>query len=248
MSLLQRLNVSTEEQRSIGSTVGRIHSINEFFADAVDGLKSADFVSAIGKSSPWLSALGSTIADVVPVVKFAVMLFERLTSIDDPARLGLLAFTLAYEQSLVQAAEAVGAPRHAMAKPEVLSAKLRSMGDVMPEEALDFTRVTFADALAHPFVKYADELLNECTAGVGYNAAERLKLQNEVHQRFVVHLKTLLSHRDTREKFAPFRTYMEAGTGERTSIAALMEHAAYQRALYQEYPVFGKEAFALSHI
>src|SRR6185436_9504927 len=40
----------------------------------------------------------------------------------------------------------------------------------------------------------------------------------------------------------------DAGTSETSSNAALLEHAQYQRALFEERPVFGKEVFALQHV
>jgi hypothetical protein len=247
-TLVTRLGLSQQDQRSLAKTVGRVKSINEFFADTLDGLKSVDFVEAAQKASPWLAAIGSTVADVVPAVKFVVKLFEKLTAMNDPTTLGVLAFTVAYEQSVVQAVRAVGAPAGAVGDVKVLTQNLRSVADAIPEAALDFTRVSFPDALAHPFVQHADGILDESARAVGYTELQRRELTNEVHQRFTVHLKTLVSHRDTTAKFEPFTRFLEVGGGDNAAIAALMDHAQYQRALFQERPVFGKEVFALSHV
>jgi hypothetical protein len=248
MNLLERFDVSTEEQRAITKTVGRVKSVSEFVADAVEATKSLDFVEAMAKASPFISAVGDSLADAIPVVKFVVKLLGRLTGVSDPNKLGLLAFTMAYEQSLVQAVRVVGAPPNTIGEPKILATKIRLFDNALPATALDFGRLALSDALQHPFIVSADEILLEGAKGVGYNEKQRLQLQNEVHQRFVVHLKTLLSHGDTKEKFAPFRELLQLDTAERQSIAALMEHAQYQRALFEEMPVFGKEAFALGHV
>ncbi|HEX9983920.1 MAG TPA: pentapeptide repeat-containing protein [Thermoanaerobaculia bacterium] len=246
--LSTRLGLSQQDQRSLAKTVGRVKTINEFFADAVDGLKGIDFVEAAQKASPWLAAIGSSVADVVPAVKFVVKLFEKLTAIDDPASLGLLAYTVAYEQAVLQAVRAVGRPAGAAGETKVLSEKLRSVADAMPEEILDFTRVSFGSLLAHPFITHADLILEDSAGAVGYTERQRRELTNEVHQRFTVHLKTLLSHRDTAAKFEPFTRFLELRGGDAPAVVALMEHAQYHRALFQERPVFGKEVFALSHV
>lgn len=247
-ALIPRLGLSQQDQRSLAKTVGRVKSINEFFADALDGVKSLDFVEAAEKASPWVAAIASSVADVIPAVKFVVKLFEKLTAIDDPAALGQLAFTVAYQQSVLQAVRAVGAPAGAAGDVQVVSQQLRAIADVIPQAALDFTRVSLTDALAHPFVNHADAILEESARAVGYTDRQRLDVVNEVHQRLGVHLKTLVSHRSTAAKFEPFTKFLERGGTDNAAVAALMEHAQYQRALFQERPVFGKEVFPLSRV
>ncbi|MDQ3280762.1 MAG: pentapeptide repeat-containing protein [Acidobacteriota bacterium] len=95
---------------------------------------------------------------------------------------------------------------------------------------------------------HADAILGVALEELGYAETQRRAVTNDLHQRFVMHFKTLVSHGDTREKFAPLRDRLAAGTKDRSATAALLEHAQYQRALFEERPVFGREVFALRHV
>ncbi|HXO40343.1 MAG TPA: pentapeptide repeat-containing protein [Thermoanaerobaculia bacterium] len=112
----------------------------------------------------------------------------------------------------------------------------------------DLEHFTFGDAFLHPFVRDCDRLLEAYAAAAGYSVEQRRSLQNEVHQRFVSNLKTLLSHGETREKFAALRDRMSLGTGDAAVLGALADHAEYQRWLFEEQPVFGQEPFTLAQV
>ncbi len=113
---------------------------------------------------------------------------------------------------------------------------------------LDFARFTFANALEHPFLTAADAMLTQYVEAIGYEPAEGRVLLSQVHLRFLGIFKTLLAHGDTRERFAPLTEAIRLGSGERQAAEALLEHADYQRWLFEEQPVFGKEPFALKHV
>lgn len=230
--------MSLSEKRSPAKTLGSFKSISKFLGDAMDGLKGADFVKAVGAASPWLGAIGKSAGDALPPVKFVLSLFENAVAITDPNELAELAFSVSYEHAVEQAVEAVGTPSQPVRS-------LRNLQDSMPDAALDFSHLTYDQLLLHPFIQYADGILDSCLEDVGYDKTQRLLFQNEVHKRFVTHFKTLISHGDTIEKFSPLREILAR---DGSSEAALLEHAQYQRALYEERPVFGKEVFALRHV
>jgi hypothetical protein len=252
MSFLQRhFGLSTEEEESVAKTVGRVQSIGDFLADVVEGAKVLPFVKALSGLSPWVDAIGGSVTDAVPAVKFVASVLDRVTGRNDPNELGRLAFTIAYQHSLVQAAQVFGRRPDALyvaVDPRAVARQLRNLSASMTEEVLDFCRSPLSDALLHPFVKRADDMLRTSALAAGFMDDDVLRLQHELHQRFIVHLQTLLSHRDTAQKFEPFRTRLELGTGANAAVLALTEHAQYHRALYQEAPVFGSEPFALQHI
>ena len=231
-----------------GKTVAKLKSITTFLNDAVEGLKDVPFTKAVAAASPWVQAVGGSIAAAVPPIKFALTLFEKLTAIPDPNELAELAFTLSYEHALAQAVEIVGEPRKLAGSAADVRKRLRELEGAIPNDARDFTRISYDDLLLHPFVTWADGIVEEVLREIGYDDVQRREFLNELHPRFVTHFKTLISHGDTRAKFAPLRERLETGTSDASSTAALLEHAQYQRALFEERPVFGKEVFALRHV
>ena len=61
-------------------------------------------------------------------------------------------------------------------------------------------------------------------------------------------LKGILSHGSTRERFTPFRDQMTLDTLEARAYDALLEHADFQRWLFEEQPVLGREPFTLAQV
>jgi uncharacterized protein YjbI with pentapeptide repeats len=240
--------LENSEKRSISATLSGFKGVTSFLTDVVEGFKGVPFSKAIAAASPWLEAAGDTLAAALPPVKFVLTLFAKLTAIPDPDELAELAFTLSYEHALGQAIGIVGEPKKSGAGVDDAVKRLRNIQDSMPEIALDFSRLSYDDLLVHPFIRRADEITTEVLRGVGYNAQQIVAIFNALHIRFVTHFKTLISHGDTKEKFAPLYAILAIGTGDRSAAAALLEHAQYQRALFEERPVFGKEVFALQHV
>jgi hypothetical protein len=91
--------------------------------------------------------------------------------------------------------------------------RLRNIGEAMPEGALDFTRLTYNDLLIHPFIRWADDISREVLLNVGYTQLQVTTIFNELHSRFLTHFKTLVSHGDTREKFAASGSASRGGYG-----------------------------------
>jgi hypothetical protein len=247
-SLIKVLGLSHEERRSVEKTVGRIRSVSEFLSDAVDAVKELDFVEALQKALPWADAIMGSAHDAFPAVKFVTKLFGRLTGQNDPDALALIAFTSVYQQSVNQAVRAVGAPRRPHGDVEQVREQLCNLDDSLVASALDFSGLSIEGALDHPFVTHADGMLAVAAEGAGYDEQQRLALQRQVHQRFVTALKRLLSHGDTAAKFEPLRQRLALGAEETNAYTALARHAEYQRTLFEEAPVFGKEVFPLAQI
>jgi len=244
--LVQVLDLSLQEQNRLGKLLSRIKTVNEFLKDALDGFKDAGFVKALAEALPWAEAAVQGAKEVVPAVKFVVAVFEKLTRTPDPKALAYLAFTLAYQRAVEQAVTALGEPSDPRRIDDEVKAQLVAREDDVA--TLDFSRFSLGDVLLHPFVKQADAALEQCAEAAGYDEKQQRALVGDVHQRFVVGLKTLLAHGDSREKFAPLADFLHYGTGEAASYAALIEHADYQRRLFEETPVFGKEPFSLAHV
>ena len=219
-----------------------LKSFAKYLDEAVQASKNLPFVEAIAKAAPWwVPALGKSLAESVAPIKFVASIFEALTAVPDPAELGRIAFTVSYEHAVVQAAAVIGAPKET-------AKQFRHIDEAIPSPALDFSALSYDMLVLHPFIAYADGILEETLLGAGYSERQRREFINDVHQRFVTHFKTLLSHGDTREKFTPLRDLLAISTDQKSAVAALLEHAEYQRALFDERPVFGKEAFALSDV
>ncbi len=240
------LKLDSAQKTRLGNLAGRLKGVTEFLSSAVESFKEAGFVEAIGNALPWAGALGEALGETVAPVKFVVAFFAKLTEINDPNQLGLIACTLAYQRSVEQAASAIGIPTEASRSKSELRQRLAELET--PEEAIHFHTFSFAGALSHPFIVSADRALESFAEGMGFSDQQRRTLVGEVHQRFVPHLKTLLSHGDSRDRFAPFADILRFQTKEEAAYAALAEHADFQRWQFEERPVFGSEPFALAQV
>ncbi|MBA3240576.1 MAG: pentapeptide repeat-containing protein [Acidobacteria bacterium] len=244
------LHLDQHAKRRISRIAGATKSITEFLADAVEKAKTLPFPEAIRQAAPWaepaIGAAAETVGEVLPPVKFLVKLAHKITEINDPEELGHLACTVAYERAAEQAIGVVGGPveeKHASKEVKEQLSLLK------PSEDVDLGAFTYDNALDHEFFKRAELNLQTALLIVGYSGPQVDRITGEIKDRFVVCLRTLLSQRDTAEKFAPFKEYIElGGAKERQAYKALADHARYQRWLFEEAPVLGKSPFALQHI
>src|SRR4051794_19164945 len=83
-TLVRMFRLEPDEKEALGKTLGRIKTVQEFLADAAEGIKDTGFPKAIAASIPWIGPLGEAAAEAVAPIKFLVKLFEKLTKIDDP--------------------------------------------------------------------------------------------------------------------------------------------------------------------
>jgi hypothetical protein len=105
------LSLKPNEKRSLGKFLGKIKGIDEFLADAFEGLKHVDFLQALGDALPWAGAFTDALGEAIPPVKFVVKLFSKLTEEKDPSALAYLACTLSYQRAVEQAAKTQGPPK-----------------------------------------------------------------------------------------------------------------------------------------
>lgn len=220
-----------------------VETLSEVLGNAGEALGKIPSVSeAINKAVPWLSDVG----DWLPPLKFVANILKRATRQDDPNQLGYIACQTAYLRSMHQAFQAIGGPATPKSALSDLKTKLKALE---PAADINFKELDYAHALQHPFVVNADRMLDYFAENIGYTEPERRKLRGELHVRFVSHLKTILSHGETREQFTPFRELIEMQGGkEALAYGALLQHADYQRRQYEELPVLDIEPFALQHV
>ncbi|MBS1826207.1 MAG: hypothetical protein JST93_12870, partial [Acidobacteria bacterium] len=74
------------------------------------------------------------------------------------------------------------------------------------------------------------------------------KILESTNDSFVPLLQNILAHGDTKDKFEPFRLWLEGDVDYRQSAAALRHHQVRLRELYRKEPVLGKEPFSLADI
>lgn len=240
------------EKDQVGGTIARLKSVSEMLADVVEATKGLDVVKALAEASPWAEALGKSLGDALPPVRFALKLFEELGKVDDPGELGYLAATLAYQRAVEQALPEVlrseAGKRIQAADLKVRKGAVQDLRSAVPPEEYDFSHFSFDRALNSAFIQDADRFLEISTNGLGFDDSAFRALQHEVHRRFVPNFKGILSHGSTRERFAPFRELMMLDTQEARAYDALLEHADFQRWLFEEQPVLGREPFTLAQV
>jgi hypothetical protein len=245
-TLMEKLSLSQQEKSRLGKRLSKIKSVSKFLSDAIDAFKDTSLPSAIAKAAPWAGMIGKAAGEIVPPVKFAIAVVEKLTTEHDPEALGYFACTLAYQRGIQQTVDTLEVPIVSKKEERELAAKVNGLKSGIDDVSMkDFS---FGNALSHPFIKKADEALRTYSDVMGYSATQSRQLVSGVHTRFVGNLKTLLSHGKLKERFEPFTQLMELGTGEQQAYEALYEHAEYQRWQFEEDPVFKKEPFALAHI
>jgi len=249
--LQNRSENDVAKKDQLGGALGKYKRVHELLADVVEATENLDILGALKEASPWAEAFGNALGDALPPVRFLLKLFEAGTKVDDPSELGYLAATLAYHRAVEQAWLAMpveARERLADADPQLRKKTLAELRAASPPESYDFSRFSFDRALDCDFFRDAERFLAMSTQGLGLNEASFPKLQHGVRIRFVTNLKGILSHGSTRERFAPFRELMALETIEARAYNALLEHADYQRWLFEEQKVLGSEPFTLAQI
>lgn len=243
--LAKLLNLSAEDQQSIAKTSGRIRTVAEFLTDIIKATEKVDFAKALIECTPWwLQAVGESVAEAAPPIKFLATLIGKIGEIKDPDRLAFLAFTTAYQRSVEKALLSVGPPT----KKSAVENKITKDDILTPKEGMSFNNYSIADPFNHLFLKQATILLNRGMKAAGYNENEIRMIQNEVLIRFPGCLRSLVTHPETREKFAAFADSLNYGNKESRVNAAWIDHFEYQRYQFEDKCVFGEEPFSLSDI
>ena len=232
-----------DKKEQAGQTLGRVKAVNEFLADVLEAVKDTGLTDAVAEAAPWLGAVGESLAESVAPIRFVVKMFEALTRIDDPNELGYLACRTAYQQAVQDSLKALGF--EVKVTPREAGARLRRQS---VSASYDFKGFSYESAAQHPFVQDAERFLGMFAKELGLDEPKTLQLIQDVRSRFVPDLYMLLSHGETREKMAPFRELLVLGAGGASAQMALVQHADYQRWLFEEMPVLGVEPFSLRQV
>lgn len=244
------ITLGQNRKRQISKLAGGFKSVGDFLSEAIDKTKEMDFPAAVKQAAPWaekvFGAAAEAASDVLLPIKFVVKFAEKLTEINDPEEIGHLACTIAFERATEKAVEEIGGPAEKRTVMEEAKAQLATLE---PCEDVDLGTFSYENAITHAFFQKADLYLQTSLIMVGYTQDQINRITDKVKDNFVFVLRTLLTSRETAEKFAPFKEFIElGGAQEREAYKALAEHGEYQRWLYEEAPVLGKSPFALKHI
>jgi hypothetical protein len=242
LSLKTALDISPEEQSRLGEYNDKIKDVAEFFSDAVEAMKDSSFMEALETVAPWVGEAVDSAG--IPFVKFATSLLGKLLKQKDPEVLGRLACTLAYQRASVEAIKKVGQPDRKRDSRSV-GQELR---DFRASSVVDFKSISLTNALSHEFIKEADRALIYYSEKAGYSERQQTSLQTLAHRYFVENLRIVLTHRETADKFEPFRNLIQLGAHDLNPYASLENHIEYQRRLFEEARLFNTEPFALQHI
>ncbi len=239
------LGLNAKDQEEISNSIGPFKSVAEFMNDIVEATKDSDSIHRLVSSTPWwLQAVGESLAEAAPLIKFVFNLIGKLGEIKDPDKLAYIAFTLAYQKSMEKAFIYVGIPRR-----KSLGKKWDPRKEIsLPGEGFTFGTYSFKDPLNHLFIKEADTIIEEASQAMGYDQGTIRKIIGEIHLRFPYTLKNILTHPQTREKFVSLSESLSFDNNEERIHAAWKDHFEYLRYLFEDKPVFGEEKFSLSDI
>ena len=191
-ALKEHLALKPRTRAELRQIHGHLKGVHEFLQDALEAVGGKEGIKqvtrAITEATPWAGVVLDAANESLPPIKFLLKLFEGLTKVEDPNALGLLACTLAFQQAVQQSVQEVlglEPPRRGVVKKQLEAA---------PGATYDFTTFSWEAPFTHPFVKDASQALEAFGEGLGFEGPWNVLLQQEVHARFVVNLKSLLSH------------------------------------------------------
>lgn len=251
-SLTRNIWLNPVSQERIRKLFTDLKPVGEFLTDAVDKLKedeSKGWAAAVVAASPWLHDAAEAVAEEIPFIRATLKLFKKWLEVDNPYEIGTIACTLAYQQSVRQAIEAVSVSVISYRQaPKIERSVREGVFKLAPAEGADLRTFSREYVLQHPFVQRADKLLAESLQAGGLAQKEQKAVVHQVHQNFVENLDLLFTNTKTRDRFAPFHDRIKLGTQENRAYAALDIHAEFQREQFNERPLFNIEPFALKDI
>jgi hypothetical protein len=246
--LVRQLALTPGDQRRLGQQLKALRTVPEYLESLYGALQGGFVLDRIAEQSPWVGVLAKTIVDAAAPVKFLAVVLRALVDEKHPEALLYLACTIAWQRSAEQAFKAVGHPK---GTPRDLKREMdRALALLRPGEGeIRFDNFSVSGALEHPFMTEADAYLDAYARTFGFDSRQVRRLQGEIHSRFPIHLKTLLSHDKTRARYDGVHRLLVQGSGEqRHAQEALLEHAEVQRHLFEETPVLGREPFAIADV
>ena len=233
------LDISVVQQEALENSSLKLKSVAEFLAEIAEKSKEADWLDKLNQICPWVTPACEAAASIAPPIKFLAVLLEKLGEIKDPEKLALLAFTIAYQQSVEKSLKAAG-------NATGIATTLRPTS-IVDDTVIDLLSYSIKDLPNHPFVTASNSILNDTLLVAGYTASESLKIQTEIIFRFPGALNALLSHPETRAKFAPVKEALAQESFDAVW-EAWQQHFEYLRYQYEDKKIFGEEPFALADV
>jgi hypothetical protein len=242
---LDILDLTSEDRKKLHSVVEPLKSVSEFCSDLAEVEKDSSLKETLLKLLPWAAKGGEFLGEAAPLAKILVKIVDELAREKDPAVLGLVACTLAYQRAAALALAQVGKPGSWVPFEHPIEQVKEDL------KKLDFSGslggLSLKYPFAHPFVWNSDQALRLVVQRRGYNDREWRQIQRRVHEQFRSDLVGVLTNGESMARFEPFTKWLELGDGS-AAYAALYTHVERQRWLFEDRPVLNKEPFALSDV
>ncbi len=232
--------------------VGKVNSISSFMEEIAKHMGNQNIVNAIDDVFPLLKSVSEAASESLRLIKFLTELIAKRKQESDPDKLGHLACTTAFQVAMRRAVSETPEPANGTKKisqtvKEKLEAKAKEISS--KEFSAKFKHFTRNQTTGHPFIKDIEGLLEEYLEAFGYDDSETRKIILRTRFLFDRNLDKVLFNKKTYEHFRPFTEQMLAGAGEWEMVQeALIDHAHFQRRLFEEKPLFGKYPFSLMDV
>src|SRR5690348_3152616 len=112
--LYELLALDPDQRRQVAQQSERLATISETLSIAVEKVQDSKALESLGRVFPWVAEGVDIAGEALPPVKAAAKLIQKVTSIDDPLSLGLIACTTAYQQAAVESLSLFGRPAAAI--------------------------------------------------------------------------------------------------------------------------------------
>ncbi|WP_346296876.1 pentapeptide repeat-containing protein [Rhodopseudomonas sp. P1] len=224
--------------------VDKFGTVTEFVVNAADKLlhsSASTLFDAIEVAVPWVETAAEITGDAIPPVKAALKIVGLLTKETDPRALGLLAFSLAYQSALEEAALSLKDSDEfkSSSAGKLKKRLLRELPTGSKESLEDFEGFNLSNCLGHKLTRQADALLEKFAEAAGWPANMRRLLVEKVHTRFSTTFRAIISDGRTKDKFDPLFRFMNVEASYSSTFEAIAAHIEYQLWRFNEAPVLG---------
>src|SRR5262249_29412411 len=239
---------SIEKYQQSEKTISSLKKIYEFFSNVADLAKDSGAAAGIKSFAPWAKDIAEAGGETFDVAKFVLKLLEKRQKHLDPLTLGHIALTTAYQWAADKAIREVELPKADNKSDNSMKEAHEYFKSMEPQADIALSTFSFDSKLNHPFINKSEVYLSAALHSCGFSDESILQVKEKTRDFFGKKLDFLVTHKDTKEKFAPFLEFSQLGANERQAHVALIAHAEYQRWLFQKYPILGKAPFSLADI
>jgi hypothetical protein len=185
--LISILNLTSEQREEAERQAEKLSKISEFLSDAVEKITDSSVLDRIAEVFPWVGDAADVAGEALPPIKAAAKFLEKVTTINDPLALGMIACTAAYQQACIQAIWEIGRPAASIAfasgdaprrAQRLVKEKLARLEARDPSVLAGFS---LANLEAHLFTRTADEGFEEVASTFGYDEWEIRRLKLRIH-------------------------------------------------------------------